>query len=120
MDKITEVVQGMWKAIEMTLGENISEVMQEHIRIRILEDRIIEVDTEEIIGMKFFIELGVGLGKGHIQVISEGMTGIVVRVGQGQDQEWVLIETELGVVSVGNMVILWKIVGQPKKKERWI
>ena len=52
MDKSTEVGQGMDKAIGMTLGEEILEVMQEHIKVRILEDRIIEVDIEEIIEMK--------------------------------------------------------------------
>ena len=30
---------------------------------------------------------GVGLEKGHIQVMSEGMIATVVIVGQGQDQE---------------------------------
>ena len=32
------------------------------------------------------------------------MTGVVVTVGQGQDQEPVLIETELGIISVENMI----------------
>ena len=40
MDKITEVGQGIDKATEMTLGEEILEVMQECIKIRILEDRM--------------------------------------------------------------------------------
>ena len=34
------------------MEEEISEVMQECIKARILEDRIIEVDIEEIIEMK--------------------------------------------------------------------
>ena len=52
VDKITEVDQGMNKAIGMTLDEETLDQMREHIKIRILGDRIIEVDTEEIIGMK--------------------------------------------------------------------
>ena len=38
----------------------------------------------------------------------------------GQDQEQILIETKLGVISVQKMIILQKIVHQPKKKEREI
>ena len=45
-------------------------------------------------------EVGIGLEKGHSQTISEEMTGVAVIVGQGQEQEQVLIETELGVISV--------------------
>ena len=64
-------------------------------------------------------EVGVDLEKGHIQVISKEMTGVVVIVGQGQDQEWVLIETELGVINVENIIILQKIVQQQlEMKER--
>ena len=48
--------------------------------------------------MKITKEVEVGLEKGHIQVISEGMTG--VKVDQGPDQEQVLTETRLGVTSV--------------------
>ena len=44
-------------------------------RIRILEDRIIEVDIEDTIGM---IEVGVGLGKGNIKVILEGIIEVAV------------------------------------------
>ena len=88
MDKITEVDQGMDRVIGMTLGEEILEAIWECIRIRILEDRIIGVDIEEIIGMKITKEVGVGLEKGHIQKASEGMTEVVVTSDQGQDQEW--------------------------------
>ena len=61
-------------------------------------------------------EVGVGLEKDHIQVISDGMIGVVVIVDQGQDQEQIWIETELGIICVENMIISWKIVQQPKKK----
>ena len=107
------------KAIGMTLGEEILEVMQEHIKVRISEDRIIEVDIEEIIEMIIMKEVGVGLEKGHIQVLLEEMTGVVVTVDEGQDQELVLIERELGVIHVENMIISQKIVQQwLEKKER--
>ena len=64
------------------------------------------MDTKEIIGMKIMKEVGVGLEKGCILVTSEGMTEVVALVGQGQDMELVLIETELGVISVENMITL--------------
>ena len=44
MDRIIEVDQGMNKAIGMTLGEKMLEAMQECIKIKISEDRTIEVD----------------------------------------------------------------------------
>ena len=62
-----------------------------HIRIRMLEGRIIEVDMEESIGMGIMKEVEVGLEKGNIKVILEGTIEVVV-VDLGQDQEWVLIE----------------------------
>ena len=93
MDKITEVVQGMNKAIGMTLEEEILEVKGECIKIRIVGDRIIEVHTEETIGMKIMKEVGVGLEKGNIKVAQEGMIEDAV-VGHGHDQEQVLIQTE--------------------------
>ena len=58
------------------------------------------MDIEETIEMIDIKEVGVGLEKGHIQVIWEEMTGIVVIVGWGQDEEQALMETELGVISV--------------------
>ena len=58
---------------------------------------------------KIMKEVGVGLEKGNIKVTLEGMTGVVVIVGQGQDQEQILIETELGAISVENIIILQKI-----------
>ena len=106
--------------IGMTLGEEILEVMQEHIKVRILEDRTIEEDIEEIIGMRTMTEkeIGVGLEKDHIQTIVEGETGVVVIVDQGQDQGQVQIGIELDALSVGNMITLQKIAPPPEKKER--
>ena len=40
--------------------------------------------------------------------------------GQGQDQDQVLIEIKLGVISVENMIIMQKIVQQSNKKGRQI
>ena len=52
----------------------------------------------------------------RLQVILEGMTE-VVSVSQDQVQEPVLIETELDSSSVGNMIILLKIVQIHKQKK---
>ena len=90
VDKITETGKGMNRSIGMTFGEEILEVMWAHIRIRIIEDRIIEVDIEETIGMRIMTEVEEGLEKGNIRVILEGTIEVVVDLGQ--DQEWVLIE----------------------------
>ena len=76
---------------------------------QILEDRIVEDNTEEIIGKKIMVakEVGVGLEKGHFRgiIIIAGMTGTQAIVDQDQDQEQVQIEIELVVISVGNMTI---------------
>ena len=81
MDRIIEVDQAMDKALGMTLGEEILEAMQEHIKIKISKDRIIEVDIKETTEMIIMKEIAVGLEKGHIWVISEKMMGVVVIVG---------------------------------------
>ena len=103
----------------MIIGEETLEVTWECIKI--LEDRIIEEDIEEIIGMKIITEkeLGVGLGKDCIwTIVIEGKIGVVVIVDQDQDQEQVQIETELGVISVENMITSQKIALPTKEKER--
>ena len=51
-----------------------------------LEDRIIEVEIEEIIGMKITREAGVSLEKGSTKVIQEEIIEVVA-VDLGQDQE---------------------------------
>ena len=111
MDRITEVDQGIGKAIGMTMVEEITKVMQEHIKGWILVDRIIEVDIKEVIRTKIMKEVEVD----YLQIAIEGMTELVVTVGQGQEQEWVLIETELGVISLDSITISWRIVQQSKK-----
>ena len=90
-DRIIEVDQGMTRIIGMTIGGEILKGMWECIKIRTLGDKIIEVDIEETIEMTMK-EVGVGLEKSHTQVILEGMTEVTVTVGQGQDQEQVLID----------------------------
>ena len=51
-----------------------------------LENRIIEVDIKKTIGMKIMIDVGVGLEKGNIQVILEGMIEVAA-VDQDHNQE---------------------------------
>ena len=53
-----------------------------------MEDRIIEEDIEENIGMKIITEkeVEVGLEKDIWTIIAEGETGVAVIVDQGQDQ----------------------------------
>ena len=53
-------------------------------------------------------EEGLRLEKDHFQriLIIEGMTEVQTIVDQGQNQEQVQTEIELGVISVENMIIL--------------
>ena len=85
IDKV-EVDPGMNKIIE----EEILDAMQDCVKI--LEERIVEENTEVIIGMKVIAkkEVGVGIGKDHFQgitLIIEGMLEAWVIVDQGLDQE---------------------------------
>ena len=105
---------------KITKEEIILEAILGHIRIS--EGRLAEGNTEVIIGMIVIVEIEVvvNLEKGHLKetiAIIEGMIEVQVIVDQGQDQEQVKIEIKLGVISVGNMIILQKIVLHPKKKE---
>ena len=100
-----EVDYGMNKITK----EEILEAIVGHIRI--LEDRIAEENTEVIIEMIVIVEIEVevNLEKGHSQetiAIIEGMIEVQAIADQGQDQEQVQKEIELGVISVGNMNIL--------------
>ena len=70
VDKIIVTDQDMKRIIEMTLGEEILEEIWEQIRIT--EERIIEVDIEENIGMRIMKEVGVGLEKDNTETIIEG------------------------------------------------
>ena len=67
------------------------------------------MDIEVIVEMTTLEEVEVGLGKDNIQVILAEMTEVVV-VGQDWVQGPVLTETELNVLSVGNMIISLKTV----------
>ena len=95
--------------------------MWDHIKI--LEGKTVEENTEVIIRMKIIAEkeVGVGLGKDHFQgilIIIEGTIEVLAIVEQGQDQQQVEIEIELGAISVENMTILWKIAQHLRKEER--
>ena len=76
-DRVIEEGCNMLILIEMTLGEKI---LEEH---KIIEVKILEVDIEPIIEIKFLEKVEVGLGKGNIQVILKGM---IEAVAIGQDQ----------------------------------
>ena len=67
------------------------------------------MDTEGTIETIILEEAEVGLGIDNIQIISEGMTEVVV-VGLDQVQEPALIDIELDPISVGNMIISLRTV----------
>ena len=98
LDKILEDDCIMVITIEMIIEEIISEIC------KIIEVKILEVDTEGIMEMLILEEVGVGLGTDNIQLILEGMIEVVVALDQVQ--ELVLIEIELDAINVGNMIIL--------------
>ena len=120
MNRIIEVDQDNDKAIRMTLGEEIVEVIQEHIKIKISEDRMTQEDVEEIIDVRAMTEkkVGVGLEKDHIWIIIGGEIGVVIIVDQNQDQGKEQIEIELCVISIGNMITSQKIALSAKRNER--
>ena len=107
----------------MILGETfhllqeILEVMWDHIRIRIKEYKIIEVAIEETIGMQIITEVGVGLEKGNIKAILEGMIEVVA-ADLGQYQEQVQIGMEYDVISAESMIIVPKIAQQQKQRKK--
>ena len=67
MDKIIEDDSIMSETMEMIIEEIISEIY------KIIEVRILEVDTKRIIEMIILEEVGVDLGTDNIQIITEGM-----------------------------------------------
>ena len=61
---------------------------------------------ETNIEMTVMTEAGTGVEKGHFpETIVTTEIGVQAIVGPGQDQEQVQIETEFGVISVGNTII---------------
>ena len=106
MDRITETDQGIIQTIEVILEEEILEGICNHTRI--IEVKIIEVDTEEMIEMIIMREVEVGLGIDNIQIIPEGMIETVV--GLDQVKELAPIEIELDALNLGNMIILLRTV----------
>ena len=87
-DNIIEKDHIMSIIIEMTLEGTVLE------KYEISEVKFLGVDTEGDIEMKILDVVKVGLGTHNIQIISEGITEVVV-VGLDQVQEQVLIKTEL-------------------------
>ena len=104
-----EVDLGMNRITGMIITEEILEITRECIKI--LEDRIVEQDTEEIMRMKNITEkeVEVGLKKDIWTIIVEGEIGVVVIMDQGHYQKQVQIEIELGVISVENMITLQRL-----------
>ena len=95
VDKILEIDWDMNRIIGMILGQVILEVMWECIIIiiRIIEDRIKEVNIEKTIGMKIIEEIEVGPEKDDFQIImTEGVIEAQEKVYLDQVQDWVLIE----------------------------
>ena len=109
-DRIIGEDHSMPIIIEMTSGETVSE------NHKIIEVKLLEMDKEVLIEMNTLEEVEVGLGKDKIWVILAEMTEVVV-VGPEQVQEPVLTETELDVLSVGNMTIFLKTVQIHKQKK---
>ena len=66
MDRITETDQGIIRSIEVTLEE---EICDPHIRI--IEVKILEVDTKGITETLLMKKVGVDLGIDNIQIIPE-------------------------------------------------
>ena len=114
IDKI-EVNQGMKKIIEV----EILEVRQGHIKI--LRDKAIEESTEIITEMKVIAEVGMGMSleKDHFleTLVMIETIGAQAIVGPDQYQGLAQIETESDVTSLGNIIILQRIVLPPEKKE---
>ena len=72
-----------------------------------MTDRIAEENIEIITEIKVMIKAGTGPEKGHfLEAITTIEIGVQAKVGPGQDQEQVQIETEHDFISLGNMIIL--------------
>ena len=95
VDKNIEIEQDMDKILGLILEEVIPDVMWECIisiiRSRIIENRIIEVDIEDIIGMKTMKEVIVGPEKDNFKVVIMGVIKAQVIVDLDQVWEQVLI-----------------------------
>ena len=96
---------------EMTLGEKMLE------KCKIIEVKTLGLDMEIIIIIEMAVleEIEVGVRKDNIQVILAEMIEVIV--GQDQVQEPLLTETELDVLSVGNIIISLKTVWIHKQKK---
>ena len=101
IDQIVETADNVGKteadpSMHKIIGEEILEVMQEHIKI--LKDKTLEKTTELITDMKVMteVEIGTGLEKGHFleSLATIETIGVQATVDPGQDQEQVQIETD--------------------------
>ena len=97
VDKATEEYCITLIITEITLDETI---LEKH---KITENKIIEVDTEEITEMIILEDVEVGLGIDNTQIILEGMIKEVV--GLDRIQELAPIKIELDAIGVGNIII---------------
>ena len=114
MDRITETDQGIIRTIEVIFEKEILEGICGQIRM--IEVKIIEVDTEKIIGMIIMKEVGLGLGIDGTLIILEGMIEVIVCLDQVQEQ--VAKEIEVDAINVGNMIILLRMVQLQKWKRK--
>ena len=106
MDRIIETDQSIIRTNEVILeGESLERICDQ---IRILEVKIIEVDTEEFIEMILMKEAEVDLGIDSIPIIPERMIEVVKGINQFPDL--VPIEIELDAINVENMIILLRTV----------
>ena len=105
MDRIIDIALGIIRIVEMILKEEILEEIWDQIRI--IEDKTIEMEIEDITELITMKEVGEGLEKDIFQIMSEGMTDAVV-VGLDQVQELVLLEIGLNVIDIESMIILQK------------
>ena len=106
------------QCINKIIQEEILEVLQE--RIKFLEDKIVQENTEIILEMKVMteVEMETGLEKDQFleTLVAEETIGVQVIVGPDQDQGQVQIETESGVTNVVNTIISQRIVLHPGRK----
>ena len=82
-------------------------------------DKIVAEITETIIEMTVMTEAGTGQEKGHFpEIMATIELEVQATVGPSQGPEQVQIETEINVISVGNMIISQGTVPLLEKKRK--
>ena len=101
MDKSIEVGQDLNLIIEVVTGtiQEVVKCMGGLIIIAIIEG--------EVTGVQIMMGIGVGHTKERTEI--KGIVEVPATVDQGQVQEETQIKTELGALSVGNIIILQRI-----------